>query len=260
MADTIAALERFHERANEHQEALEDELAAAIEQTGASVSDGHLKPAQTTLGRARKLSRSLPERIVRRHRKALLATASRVEELQDWQAFATSPKRRELLDSMKALAEEEPSNAKDRADRIKALRADWNALGPISGSSTRSMHARFNRYAERAFEPCRAHFNEQAELRKRNLAERRHICEQLEEYLDHVDWATADMRAAEQIMRTAREEWRARHPVDRRHAKGLDARFEGLQERIFTQLKTGLGCQPGRQARHRGSGGNARRR
>ena len=99
------------------------------------------------------------------------------------------------------------------------------------------MHARFNRYAEQAFEPCRVHFNEQAELRKRNLAECRRICEQLEEYLDNVDWASADMRAAEQIMRAARDEWRAHHPVDRRHAKEIDARFEALQERIFVQVK-----------------------
>ena len=237
VADTIAGLHRFDERASEHLKHLEDELAAAIEKTDASVSEGHLKPARSTLGQARKLSRSLPDRIVRGHRKALLAAASRVEELQDWQAFATSPKRQELLDSMEALAAETPANAKDRADRIKALRAEWNALGPVSGSGTRSMHAQFNRFAERAFEPCREHFNEQAELRKRNLAERRQICEQLEEYLDNVDWATADMRAAEQIMRAARDEWRARHPVDRRHAKGLDARFEALQERIFKQVK-----------------------
>ena len=166
------------------------------------------------------------------------AAAKRVDELQDWQAFATSPKRGELLDSMRALAEEVPANAKDRADRIKALRAEWNSLGPLSGSGTRTMHAEFNRLAEQAFEPCRAHFNEQAQLRKQNLAERRTICEQLEQYLDNVDWASADMRAAEQIMRTARNEWRAHHPVDRRHAKDLETRFEALQERIFTQVKS----------------------
>ncbi len=237
VTDTIARLDRFSERLSDRQQVLDGELAAAIEKTGASAAEGHLKPAQSTLGQARKLARSLPDRIVSRHRKELLAAAARVEELQDWQAFATSPKRRELLDSMKALAAEEPANAKDQADRIKALRAEWNALGPASGPGTRSMHAQFNRYAERAFEPCRAHFNEQAELRKRNLKERRHICEQLEAYLDNVDWASADMRAAEQIMRTARDEWRAHHPVDRRHAKNLDARFEALQERIFAQVK-----------------------
>lgn len=237
VTDTIARLDRCSERLGDRRQTLEDEFAAAIEKTGTDVAEGHLKPAQSTLGQARKLARSLPERIVRRHRKALLAAAARVEELQDWQAFATSPKRRELLDSMKALATEEPVNAKDQAERIKALRSEWNALGPASGSGTRSMHAQFNRYAEQAFEPCRAHFNEQAKLRKRNLAQRRQICEQLEEYLDNVDWASADMRAAEQIMRAARDEWRAHHPVDRRHAKDLNARFEVLQDRIFTQVK-----------------------
>ena len=238
VADKIDGLEKFGTRIAEHQGELEQNLAGLIEKTGASVEEGRLKPAQSTLGQARKIARSLPERNVRRHRKTLQAAAKRVDELQDWQAFATSPKRGELLDSMRALAEEVPANAKDRADRIKALRAEWNSLGPLSGSGTRTMHAEFNRLAEQAFEPCRAHFNEQAQLRKQNLAERRTICEQLEQYLDNVDWASADMRAAEQIMRTARNEWRAHHPVDRRHAKDLETRFEALQERIFTQVKS----------------------
>ena len=237
VADSIARIDQFRSALADHQRTLEGDLAALIDKTGASVAEGHLKPAQSSLGQARKIARSLPERVVRRHRRALLAAAARVEELQDWQAFATSPKRRELLDSIKALAAEAPSNAKDRADRIKALRAEWNALGPIAGSGTRAMQAQFNRYAERAFEPCREHFNEQAELRKNNLAQRRQICEQLEAYLDNVDWASADMRAAEQIMRAARYEWRAHHPVDRRHAKELEARFEALQQRIFVQVR-----------------------
>ena len=237
VADTIEGLERFAHGLAEHQLQLEDNLAGLIEKTGANAKDGQLKPAQSTLGQARKIARSLPERIAHRHRKALVAAATRVDELQDWQSYATSPKRQELLDSLSTLAESAPGNAKDRADRIKALRAEWNALGPLSGSNTRAMHAEFNRLAEQAFEPCRAHFNEQAKLRKENLEERRHICEQLEQYLDNVDWATADMRAAEQIMRAAREEWRAYHPVDRRHAKDLDTRFEALQERIYTQVK-----------------------
>ena len=237
VADTIDGLEKFNTRLAEHQQELEQDLAGLIEKTAASVDDGRLKPAQSTLGQARKIARSLPERSVRRHRKALRAAAKRIDELQDWQAFATSPKREELLDSMRALAQAAPANAKDRADRIKALRAEWISLGPLSGSGTRAMHAEFNRLAEQAFEPCRAHFNEQAQLRKQNLEQCRTICEQLEQYLDIVDWASADMRAAEQIMRTARNEWRAHHPVDRRHAKELETRFEALQERIFTQVK-----------------------
>ncbi len=236
-AAKIARLADVVRRFAEHRRTLENTLATLIDKVGADVGEGHLKPARSNLGMARKVARSLPEQIARQHRKALAAVAARVEELQDWHSFATSPKRRELLDNMKALVAEAPANAKDRADRIKALRSEWNALGPVSGSGGRTLHSQFNRYAERAFEPCRAYFNEQAELRTRNLAQRRLICEQLETYLDNVDWANADMRAAELILRTARDEWRTHHPIDRRHAKELENRFEALQERIFTQIK-----------------------
>ena len=238
VATRIATLDDFVRRLGDHQQSLENKLAGLIEKTGADVEEGHLKSAQSNLGAARKITRLLPEPVARRHRKSLIAVAVRVDEMQDWQSFATSPKRRELLDSMKALAAEIPANAKDQADRIKALRNEWNTLGHVSGSGGRAMHAQFNRYAERAFEPCRAYFNEQAELRKENLAQRRLICEQLQEYVDNVDWANADMRAAEQIMRAARNEWRAHHPVDRRHAKPLETRFEQLQERIFGHVKS----------------------
>ena len=238
VAAHITALETFVQRLAEHQQALDAELAKSIEMAGADIEEGHLKAAQSNLGNARKLTRLLPEAIARRHRKALIAVATRVDELQDWQAFATSPKRQELLDDMQTLAATTPTNAKDHADSIKALRNAWNALGPASEPSGRAMYAQFNRYAERAFEPCRAYFNEQAELRKHNLAQRRLICEQLEEYVENVDWANADMRAAEQILRTARNEWRAHHPVDRRHAKPLETRFEKLQQRIFGHVKS----------------------
>ncbi len=237
IVDTIARLEQYSGRLAEHQSRLEGDLAGLIEQAGSSVADGHLNPARSALGQARKLARSLPEGRVRRHRKALLDAAARVEEMQDWQSFATSPKRQQLVDSMLALAEETPTNAKDRADRIKALRGEWNALGPPTGPGTRSLQSQFNHHAERAFEPCRAHFNEQAELRKHNLAQRRFICEQLQQYVDNVDWSSTDMQAAEQIMRTARSEWRAHHPVDRKHARELENRFEALQERIFARVK-----------------------
>ncbi len=237
IASHIETLDSLARHRTEQQQRLAGELVRAIEKTGADIAEGRLKAAQSNLGSARKLARMVPEAIARPHRNTLITFAKRVVELQDWRAFATSPKRNELLDSMKALAEQTPANAKDRAGRIKALRSEWNALGPVSGPGGRALYAQFNRYAERAFEPCRAYFNEQAELRKQNFAQRRLICEQLEEYVDNLDWANADMRAAEQILRTARSEWRARHPVDRRHAKPLEARFEKLQERIFGHLK-----------------------
>ena len=232
----IADLRRFEEAAKAHQEQLAEQLEAAVHEIGTAMEAGRLQGAVSALGLARRLEKSLPDRLAAAHRKAISQRAAQVDELRDWQTFATAPKRERLVQAMNALAEH-PEPPREQAARIKALRSEWGALGSPSSSMERSLHGQFNRAAERAFEPCRAFYAEQAELRSRNLAERERICEQLETYLANVDWSSADMKAAEQIMRTAREEWRSLHPVDRKKSKAIEARFERSQERIHAAVK-----------------------
>jgi hypothetical protein len=45
------------------------------------------------------------------------------------------------------------------------------------------------------------------------------------------------MKAAEKIMRTARQEWRRLQPVDRRRAKAVEQRFEALQDQLHERVK-----------------------
>ena len=222
--------------AKAHQERLAEQLEAAVQEIGAAMEAGRLQGAVSALGLARRLEKSLPDHLTAAHRKAISRRAGQVEELRDWQTFATAPKRERLVQAMNALAEH-PDSPRQQAERIKALRGEWGALGNPSNSRERSLHNQFNRAAERAFEPCRAYYAEQAELRSRNLAGRERICAQLETYLANVDWSSADMKAAEQIMRTAREEWRSLHPVDRKKSKAVETRFERSQERIHAEVK-----------------------
>ena len=235
-AARITELQRFEDAARTHQEQLAEQLAATVQEIGAAIEAGRLQGAVSALGLARRLEKSLPDRLVPAHRKAISRRAAQVDELRDWQTFATAPKRERLVQAMNALAER-PEPPREQADRIKALRSEWGALGNPSNSRERSLQSEFNKAAEEAFAPCRAHYAEQAELRGRNLAGRERICAQLETYLTDVDWSGADMKAAEQIMRTAREEWRSLHPVDRRKSKAIEARFERSQARIHAEVK-----------------------
>ena len=232
----ITDLERFEDAAKAHQEQLTEQLEAAVQEVGTALEAGRLQGAASALGLARRLEKSLPDHLAAAHRKAISRRAGQVEELRDWQTFATAPKREQLVQAMNALAEH-PDPPRQQAERIKALRGEWGALGNPSNSRERSLHNQFNRAAERAFEPCRAYYAEQAELRSQNLAGRERICAQLETYLANVDWSSADMKAAEQIMRTAREEWRSLHPVDRKKSKAVETRFERSQERIHGEVK-----------------------
>ncbi len=212
------------------------ELGASLEKLDALIDAGELKPARAEAGRIRKALKSIPERSAVSLHRQLARASARLNELSDWQTFATTPKREALLAAMTEIADA-PLTPPDQADRIKSLRKDWNALGPAGRSDDHKLLDAFNEAAERAFEPCRNYFAEQAEVRAANLAAREAICASLAEYLDVTDWSNADYKAAERIMRTARDEWRAHHPVDRSAGKALEERFEALQADLHEHIK-----------------------
>ena len=213
-----------------------DELGQALKTLDSLIDAGELKSARAEAGRIRKRLKPMPERSAGDLNRHLARASARLGELSDWQTYATTPKREALLSAMTEIAES-PLPAADQASRIKALRADWNALGPVGRADDHKLLDAFNEMAEKAFEPCRSHFAEQAEVRAANLAAREAICDSLSEYLAATDWASTDYKAAERIMRTARDEWRAHHPVDRSAGKALEARFEALQADLHQHIK-----------------------
>ena len=236
LQDRAATLTAAIEGVDKHRANLQAAFATAVSAIASCIEDGQLQPALSALGQARRLEKSLPDKAAAEQRKALMREAARIEELKDWQNFATSPKREPMIQALQALIES-PLEPKHQADKIKTLRAEWNALGPTTRREDRALANRFNELAEAAFEPCRTYFSDQAAARKQNLAERRRICSQLEQYVSSVDWATTDMQAAEQIMRAARQEWREHHPVDRNRGKTLEREFESLQGQIHDRVK-----------------------
>jgi hypothetical protein len=211
---------------------LETQLAALAR----AIDEGSLNAAQNLLAKARTLHDALPAQALRHLGRELGKQTARLAELKDWQTFATAPKRHSLVQAMETLAAA-PVAPRQQADRIKELRRKWQALGPVTQAADGRLADHFNAEAEKAFEPCRAYFAEQAGQRKANLAERRRICDQLEQYLQETDWSQADMKAAERIMRAARDEWRRFHPVDRNPGKAVEARFEQLQARLHDLVK-----------------------
>ncbi|MCZ6459095.1 MAG: DUF349 domain-containing protein [Gammaproteobacteria bacterium] len=207
-----------------------DEFAAAIE-SGASES------ARTLLNHIRQQLRRLPRELTVKLNARVNLEDKRLAELRDWQTYATTPKRESLCAAVAELIAR-PLAPADQAHRIKELRLDWNGLGSISQAKDRRLADKFNRLAAEAFEPCRTHFAAQAVIRESNLQSRKEICAQLSTYLDSTDWQSADMKAAEQILRTARGEWRKFHPVERAPGKTLDVKFEKLQSQLHDLVRS----------------------
>ncbi|MEM1432449.1 MAG: DUF349 domain-containing protein [Pseudomonadota bacterium] len=221
-------------RAAERRERLAaaSELLTELEQ---AVEAGSTRTAGPLLARLRStLGDDL--RLPKQQRSRLNAAQARVREWGQWQTYATSPKRGELLTAMQAAAEA-PLAPELQAEKIKELRARWRELGPPRGAAEREQVAAFDAAAETAFEPCRTYFAELGAQREANAQAREALCETLSKYLDETDWAKADYDAAEKILRQARTDWRALHPVPRKRERALSERFEGLQEQLYGRLQ-----------------------
>ncbi|HSG89428.1 MAG TPA: DUF349 domain-containing protein [Pseudomonadales bacterium] len=161
----------------------------------------------------------------------------RLEELRDWEYFATAPKREALCVEMEALAEDEAIAADARAGRVKTLRADWKALGTVRGEEGKALARRFDAAAERAFAPARAHFEAEAERRAEHTANRARICDELQQFLDGYDWDSADWKAVERIHRRARDDWKRFGDVDAR-GRALGKRYHKLSRTLHGHLET----------------------
>lgn len=212
------------------------ERTAKLEQTLARLEETleahQLKESRQILKQAQGLHRQLPGREGNRYRARIQRLSGQVRELGDWKGFATEPKQTALCEQMEYLADQ-PMEPEAKADRIQELQQEWRDLG---GSPNRDLWQRFRAASDKAFEPCRAYFEARSDLKKVHLQKRRIICDELQRYLDVTDWTQVDWKAAEQIEKTARQEWREAWPVEFRDNRPLQKTFDRLMNTLSGHL------------------------
>ena len=224
------------EQAETHADAMLDQMADEIAQLRQNIEDGAVHDAVERERRLRDVLKGLPRGKSQPFNADLAELGARVRELRDWRTYAQAPQREALCQQVEELADN-PLEPHEQMQAVKTLRDQWNQLGPADTRRDRDLRRRFDRAAERAFEPCRTYFKEQAERRAFNLEQRQAIVTALEGFLENNDWDNADWRGVEKILRQARSEWRHYHPVDRRAGRQITTRFEELASAIHALLK-----------------------
>ena len=215
---------------------ITDEVSDALAALRDCVERGAVHEAVERDRTLRDLVKRLPRTQAQSFSADLQDIGGRVRELRDWRAYAVRPKREALCQQIDELAET-PLEVHAQAEAVRTLRAQWNELGSGDTRRDRELKKQFDRSAERAFEPCRIYFKEQAARRSFNLEQRKAIVSALDDYVANNDWDHADWRGVEKVLRQARAEWRHYHPVDRKVARELAARFETLAGDIHGRLK-----------------------
>ena len=216
----------------EAQEKAAEKLDEALARLEAALAANQLKESRHSLKQAQGLQRQLAGKSASRYRGRLQRLAGQVRELGDWQGFATEPKQVALCEQMEHLAEQ-PIDPETKAARIQELQQAWRDLG---GSSNRDLWQRFRTASDAAFEPCRAYFEARSDLKKVHLHKRHSICQELSRYLEVTDWHQVDWKAADQIEKTARKEWREAWPVDFRDNRPVQKEFDQLINTLSSRL------------------------
>lgn len=217
---------------NERSRATEDELRKTLEQLEETLEQHQLKPSRQHFRHAQKLQDQLPERQARHHQARITRLGRQLQELRDWLGFAARPKLEALCEQMEYLADQ-PMEPETKAEHIRELQHAWHDLG---GTPDQQLWQRFKEATDRAYEPCHQYFAEKDRLKGANLARREYIVEQLQEFVDNLDWSSCDYKAVDRIQRTARREWSDAKPVDFRSNRPLQKQFD----RLIKTLNAGL--------------------
>jgi len=157
---------------------------------------------------------------------------NQLNELRDWQGYASNPRQQALCEAMERLSENH-SEPLEKADKIKAMQKEWKTLG---GAADQTLWQRFKLAADKAYEPCQAFFEEQNQLKRNNVAKREQLIAQVSNFIENNDWQNADWKAAEKINRQARQEWKEAYPVDFKANKTIQTRFNKLLEQFDEKL------------------------
>jgi len=227
------AVQRIIEASRQRIQQLERALDGHLSEFQQALDAGKAREAERARQQSQLLMNALPGDPNKRLTQQFSALQGKLHQIRDWQQFATEPKRDELVAAIEQLAAH-PVNPTDQATEVKALREQWRELG---GRGPKELAQRFEIAAQKAFEPARKHFAQLAEERTQNLAKREAIVAQLQEYLATTDWSSADMTAAQGILNTARDAWRAAFPVERGPNRAIEKRFNAATDQLYANLR-----------------------
>lgn len=231
------AYQQWEKAANDKAAELQNtqrQIAGLIRKANETISSG-------ILGKAMGIRRAIDEKLqnIEQLPNHLVSQLEQLDEtlakLQDWKDYAVLPKKHELIAQMEALADSK-EHPESLANKIKRIQDEWRVLSKGGKDQDQDLWEKFHELAQKVYQPCRDYFAEQAALRQSNLKFCKQLVEQLQDYLANYDWASANWKDVEKVMRLARAEWRNYTPTDRAATQPVLAEFEATLSAIQQKL------------------------
>ncbi|MEW6993802.1 DUF349 domain-containing protein [Colwelliaceae bacterium MEBiC 14330] len=156
--------------------------------------------------------------------------SEKLAELSDWEHYIATPRKQELLLSIKALVEKPLDNLNEQAAKVKQYRNTWISLGHADEDIDKQLNNEFNQLCEQAFAPCRSFYAEQDKLREQHLIERQNILTNALQLVEELNQAKAsqsiDYKKLDAKLNSLQHQWNTSGEVDRNHYKKLQQQFK----------------------------------
>lgn len=166
---------------------------------------------------------ALPEKQQSQVERSYLSVKEQIENLKDWQDYIAAPRKPALLEEAEALVTS-PLEVNAQASTIKSLRNRWNSLGKTDTESDHALNEAFEAAIEKAFAPCRAHYDQQQLAREQNLAAKNQLLTEIENLAQSVLPSSELSKALKRLQ----QEWRSIGEVDFKLRDEVYAKYQKL--------------------------------
>ena len=157
-------------------------LFKELEEAEKLFSDGSIKNAQKIIRNVLKESRTL-SKIPNKLRHKINSATSKSRYFDEISSFAANPKRDSLIDDISTLINNPLDNPKKHAHVIHDIQAQWQLLDVSSKPASKQQWLKFNELTNKAWEPCKEHFDEIKEIKINNAKERGTLINEINEYV-----------------------------------------------------------------------------
>ena len=211
------------------QEGLCERMEALIETEDLAHASRELRVLSEEWKTVATVPREKSEELWQRFRGAREKVRERVKvflQEQDKQRKENLVKKTALCEQAEALAES--TEWRDTANKLKALQAEWKAIGPVPRKVSDQIWKRFRAACDQFFNRRKEHFSFLDKEREENLSRKTALCEEAEALAESTDWETTTNK-----LKRLQARWKEVGPVPRKVSDEVWRRFRAACDKFF---------------------------
>ncbi len=219
--------ERIHTQV-EKRDADYETVLAELEKARAALKEEKLKIAEDATQKALSIAGQIPGLSAQRRAemdKQLDGIYPQMRKLSAWRHWGTTQARENLIAQIKQIhgSDMDPNKIVKTLRDAKAQWQDWEKSGD---HSEHKLWKEFSDACDTAYEPCRAFFKAQKEERKKHLAQKRELIDEINARFEKTDWSQPDWKDIDKWLRQARGRFFKIGHTDYKHHKKLKVNLD----------------------------------